>query len=190
MLVFVTENSFILNRLLALFGERVTTQFMSQALGWADNIIIAMVPLGIVTIIVSAIRVGGPVWLKAIVGRAMENRAAAEVELMSSTSHEVSELWNGQWNGQKIIRVAGQAPIVEFICLLSRKDESNDTTPQSSEPQNIETAPFEAISLKDAGREGYMECDGLSNPHKTIANSQAIRSEWSFPASTLPLASY
>lgn len=128
MLVFVTKNSFILNRLLALFGERVTTQFMSQALGWADNIIIAMVPLGIVTIIVSAIRVGGPVWLKAIVGRAMENRAAAEVELMSSTSHEVSELWNGQ----KIVRVAGQAPIVEFICLLSRKDESNDTTPQSS----------------------------------------------------------
>lgn len=186
MLVFVTENSFILNRLLALFGERVTTQFMSQALGWADNIIIAMVPLGIVTIIVSAIRVGGPVWLKAIVGRAMENRAAAEVELMSSTSHEVSELWNGQ----KIVRVAGQAPIVEFICLLSRKDESNGITPQSSEPQNIETAPFEAISLKDAGREGYMECDGLSNPHKTIANSQAIRSEWSFPASTLPLASY
>lgn len=128
MLVFVTENSFTLNRLLALFGERVTTQFMSQALGWADNIIIAMVPLGIVTIIVSAIRVGGPVWLKAIVGRAMENRAAAEVELMSSTSYEVSELWNGQ----KIVRVAGQAPIVEFICLLSRKDESNDTTPQSS----------------------------------------------------------
>lgn len=163
MLVFVTENSFTLNRLLALFGERVTTQFISQALGWADNIIIAMVPLGIVTIIVSAIRVGGPVWLKAIVGRAMENRAAAEVELMSSTSHEVSELWNGQ----KIVRVAGQAPIVEFICLLSRKDESNDTTPQSSEPQNIETASFEAISLKDAVKEGYMECDGLSSLIRT-----------------------
>ncbi|WAO86219.1 Hypothetical protein NCS54_00348500 [Fusarium falciforme] len=46
--------------LLALFGERVTMQFMSQSTGWADNIILAMAPLGIITIIVSAIRVGGP----------------------------------------------------------------------------------------------------------------------------------
>jgi hypothetical protein len=97
-----------------LFGERVTTQFMSQAMGWADNIILAMGPLGIVTIVVSAIRVGGPIWLRAIVGRARENRAAAEEELMSSTSDEVSELWNGQ----KVVRVAGKASIAEFICLL------------------------------------------------------------------------
>lgn len=132
MLVFVTENSFILNRLLALFGERVTTQFMSQALGWADNIIIAMVPLGIVTIIVSAIRVGGPVWLKAIVGRAMENRTAAEVELMSSTSHEVSELWNGQ----KIVRVAGQA--LSWSSYASCHERTNRTI-QLLNPQSHKT---------------------------------------------------
>ena len=29
-------------------------------MGWADNIILAMAPLGVMTIIVGAIRVGGP----------------------------------------------------------------------------------------------------------------------------------
>ncbi len=29
-------------------------QFLSQSLGWADNIILAMAPLGIITIIVAA----------------------------------------------------------------------------------------------------------------------------------------
>ncbi|KAF4486756.1 Ankyrin repeat, PH and SEC7 domain containing protein secG [Colletotrichum fructicola Nara gc5] len=40
-----------LGPLLALFGERVTMQFMSGAMGWADNIILAMAPLGIITAI-------------------------------------------------------------------------------------------------------------------------------------------
>lgn len=100
--------------LLALFGERVTMQFMSQSMGWADNIVLAMAPLGVITIIVSAIRVGGPSWLKALVGRARENLAAAEVELMSSTSNEVCELWNGR----QVVRCMGSAPVVEFMCLL------------------------------------------------------------------------
>ncbi|KAF4425752.1 hypothetical protein CFRS1_v000713 [Colletotrichum fructicola] len=56
-----------LGPLLALFGERVTMQFMSGAMGWADNIILAMAPLGIITAIVGAIRVGGPSWLKAVI---------------------------------------------------------------------------------------------------------------------------
>ncbi|KAK1479442.1 hypothetical protein CABS01_14541 [Colletotrichum abscissum] len=72
-----------LEPLLALFGERVTMQFMSQSLGWADNIVLAMVPLGIITIVISAIRVGGPGFLKALIGRARENLALAEQGLMS-----------------------------------------------------------------------------------------------------------
>lgn len=72
-------------------------------MGWADNIILAMAPLGIITAIVGAIRVGGPSWLKAIIGRARESRAVAEAELMSSTSNDVCELWNGQ----EIVRVMG-----------------------------------------------------------------------------------
>lgn len=55
--------------LLTLFGEQVTKQFLSMSLGWADHILLAMGPLGIITIVVSAIRVSGPRKLKAIVGR-------------------------------------------------------------------------------------------------------------------------
>ncbi|PVH67645.1 hypothetical protein DL98DRAFT_555074 [Cadophora sp. DSE1049] len=87
---------------------------MSQSMGWADNIIVAMAPLGIITAIVGAIRVGGPSWLRAIIGRTGETRAAAETELMSYTSHEVCELWNGQ----EIVRVMGKGLIREFIVLL------------------------------------------------------------------------
>ncbi|KAF4436576.1 ankyrin repeat protein [Fusarium austroafricanum] len=104
--------------ILALFGERVTMQFMSQAMGWADHIILAMAPIGIITAIVGAIRVAGPSWLKAIIGRARESRAIPEAELMSSTSHEVCELWNGH----EIVRVMGKGPIREFI-LLPRVDD-------------------------------------------------------------------
>ncbi|KAF4850525.1 hypothetical protein CGCSCA4_v003757 [Colletotrichum siamense] len=85
-----------LTPLLSLFGERVTTDFMSQAISLADCLLIALAPLGILTIIVSAIRVGGPSWLKSIIGRGRENLSVAEIELMSSTSEESCELWNGR----------------------------------------------------------------------------------------------
>lgn len=94
---------------------------MSQSTGWAENIILAMAPLGIITAIVSAIRVGGPSWLKAIIGRARENRAVAESELMSSTSREVCELWNGR----QIVRVMGEGPIWEFIILSPEGNGNN-----------------------------------------------------------------
>jgi len=84
---------------------------MSESLGWSDNIIFAMAPLGIITAIVGAIRVGGPTWLKAIIGRARENRATAEAELMSSISPEVCEVWDG---GQ-VVRVVGSLPIQELL---------------------------------------------------------------------------
>ncbi|CAH0045102.1 unnamed protein product, partial [Clonostachys solani] len=101
-------------RILALFGERVTMQFLSQAMGFADCVLLAMAPLGILTIIVSAIRVKGPPWLKSIIGRARENLSTAEIELMSSTSREVCELWNGL----NLVRCQGSAEIWQFICLI------------------------------------------------------------------------
>ncbi|KAH7397437.1 hypothetical protein BKA66DRAFT_241867 [Pyrenochaeta sp. MPI-SDFR-AT-0127] len=97
--------------LLTLFGEQVTKQFLSMALGWADNILLAMGPLGVITAVVSAIRIGGVRFMKALVGRARENQATAEVELLSSTSENVSELWNGR----EIVRQLGHAPTKELI---------------------------------------------------------------------------
>jgi hypothetical protein len=93
--------------ILSLFGEQVAQQFMSQSMGWIDTVIFAMAPLGIITAIVGAIRVGGPGWLKTIIGRARENRAMAKVELMSSTSHEMCEMWNGQ----NIVRIMGDSGV-------------------------------------------------------------------------------
>ena len=107
-------------------GEKVTTQFMSQSIGWADNIILAIAPLGVMTIIVGAIRVGGPSWLKAIIGRARESRAVAKAELMFSTSNKVCELWNGG----EVVRVIGAGPIRKFIILLP-EDGDLDTRRQS-----------------------------------------------------------
>lgn len=51
--------------ILAPLGERVTMQFVSQSIGWADQFILAIVPLDVITMIVNAIRVSGPPWLKA-----------------------------------------------------------------------------------------------------------------------------
>lgn len=72
-----------------------------------------MAPLGIITAIVGAIRVGGPRWLKAVIGRARENRSSAELEFMSSTSHEVCELWNGEG----IIRTTGKGVVKQIVFL-------------------------------------------------------------------------
>ena len=58
--------------------------------------VFAMAPLGVLTAIVGAVRVGGPKWLKRLVGRARENFAEVEIELMSSVSKEVCELWDGR----------------------------------------------------------------------------------------------
>jgi len=77
-----------LGPLIALFGEQFARQFMSQSMSWADNVLFACAPLGIIAAVVGAIRVGGPSWLKALIGRARETAATAELDLMSSTSHE------------------------------------------------------------------------------------------------------
>jgi hypothetical protein len=113
-------------------------------MGWADDIILAMAPLGIITAIVAAIRVGGPSWLKAAVGRARENLAVSEAELMSSTSKEVCEVWNGQ----EVVRCMGLAPVAELICLLRYTDDT------MSDPK--EGPAIEVLTLKEAIRKGYI----------------------------------
>lgn len=55
--------------LITLFGDQVTKQFLSQVTGWTDTLVFAMAPAGILTGIVSAIRLGGSNSLKALIGR-------------------------------------------------------------------------------------------------------------------------
>ena len=55
--------------LLTLFGDEVTKQFLANSLWFPDTLLLAIAPLGIMTIIVSAIRVGGSRLMKSIIGR-------------------------------------------------------------------------------------------------------------------------
>lgn len=89
----------------------MTKQFLSESSGIADCILFSMAPLGVITAIVSVIRVAGQPWLKAIVGRGKEGRAQAELEIMSSNSQDVGEMWNGQ----AIVRVLGTPSIYQFV---------------------------------------------------------------------------
>lgn len=59
-----------LTPLLALFGEVVTMQYLSESLTLLDNFIFAMAPLGIITAVISAVRVCGGSSLRAFIGRA------------------------------------------------------------------------------------------------------------------------
>ncbi|KAK4031411.1 hypothetical protein C8A01DRAFT_42127, partial [Parachaetomium inaequale] len=109
--------------LITLFGEQVTKQFLSESVGFLDNLIFGLGPLGILTAVVSAIRLYGRASLKSFIGRAQEAHGIAEAELCSSTSHDVCELWS---NGG-ICRVFGRPKILEFIY----------TRPQPRDPANF-----------------------------------------------------
>src|ERR1700710_460996 len=58
--------------LLTLFGEQPTRQHLSMSLSLADHILLGIAPIGILTIVVSAIRISGSPLLKALVGRSRE----------------------------------------------------------------------------------------------------------------------
>lgn len=106
--------------LLALFGERVAQQFLSEAITeWSDSILFAMAPIGIITTVIGAIRVGGPGWLKALVGRAKESIAVAELELLSSTSSDVCEMWNGA----AVVRIMGSPSILQLVHIVDGQDD-------------------------------------------------------------------
>ena len=96
--------------LLTLFREQVTKQFLSLSMGWAGNVLIAIGPLGIMSILVSAIRVGGMKRLKALIGRARESGVTAEAKLLSSTSVEVCEMW--------IVRAYGSPRTIQLVILF------------------------------------------------------------------------
>ncbi|UKZ83793.1 hypothetical protein TrVFT333_011606 [Trichoderma virens FT-333] len=76
---------------LSLFGEQITKQYLSESITTIDYFIFAMAPMGILTAVVSAIRVCG--------------------KLCSSTSRDVCELYN---NGG-IARVFGRPKILEIV---------------------------------------------------------------------------
>lgn len=100
-------------RVLALFGDQFARQFASESLTLLDHVIFACVPLGIVTALIGAIRVQGPKFAKAFIGRARENRSTVELELMSSTSDNVCEMFSGRG----VVRTLGRPRLKQIIIL-------------------------------------------------------------------------
>ncbi|KAJ5864173.1 uncharacterized protein N7529_006089 [Penicillium soppii] len=96
---------------LSLFGEQITKQYLSESVNAIDYFIFAMAPMGILTGVVSAIRVCGTPSLRAFIGRAQEGAGNAEAELCTSTSRDVCELYNSGG----IARVFGRPKILEVV---------------------------------------------------------------------------
>ena len=111
-----------------------------------------MAPLGILTAVVGAIRVDGANWLKELVGRARETTSGAEIELMSSVSQEVCEVWNGT----SIVRSMGSPQVKQIIHLPAGKE---DFSPESFITMDRKTWSREyelkarCLSAKDTGSE-------------------------------------
>ncbi|KAL5049837.1 hypothetical protein BDW71DRAFT_204528 [Aspergillus fruticulosus] len=143
----------------------ITKQFLSQSMGYADDILLAMAPLGILTCVISAIRVGGRQWLRALVGRARESRATVEMELLSCTSDAICELWSGT----EIVRERGIPQTKEFIY---RKIDQNDG------PADVEGHRI-VFDLKTACQHGIMTGSRprLDDPRTRGVSMEALHAE-------------
>jgi hypothetical protein len=125
-----------------------------------------MVPLGIITLITGAIRVQGMPMAKAFIGRARENRAQVEIELMSSTSGEVCEIFNGS----SIVRAMGKSKIAQFLIFpqqydsLEEKykqfDQGSTNNPPGNKPEDTSCGIH---TLESACAAKLMECEGKYN---------------------------
>ncbi|CUS13152.1 unnamed protein product [Tuber aestivum] len=102
-----------------------------------------MAPLGIIMAITSAVRVGRPNWLKGVVGRAREGEAVAEVELMSSTSHEMRRI-------RRMGRVGRVEPkLFTLKTTIENKISRNDKERRKDHPPGAEeAAPLGVVRKK------------------------------------------
>lgn len=73
--------------------------------------------MGIPAVITAAIRVSGSGFLKGLIGRGRETKACIEKELMSSTSNEVCELFDGE----KVVRLEGTKPLIQELIYAEKK---------------------------------------------------------------------
>ncbi|RPA82272.1 hypothetical protein BJ508DRAFT_208215, partial [Ascobolus immersus RN42] len=149
--------------LLTLFGEQVAKQFMAGSTTWEDHILFAMGPLGIITAIVGAIRIGGPLWLRAIIGRARESQASAEEELTTSTSQDVCEIWNGR----SIIRLVGSPRILQLVYLDLDESKANSKLGPHDRLLTLEAGTRSGLKFEKAQDIGT---DGIASPRLCAPN--------------------
>lgn len=125
---------------------------------WLDHLIFAAVPLGILTALFGAIRVQGPKIARSFIGRARETRAAAEIALMSSTSQEVCEMFNGQG----FVRTMGRPVMAQIIIFPDLYDKAK-SDPYRDRTCGIYTLQ-DAVEVRDSGPPGVMTYRGMLTP--------------------------
>lgn len=164
-----------LGPLIALFGDSMTKQFLSESTTFLDYFIFAMCPIGIITTIVSAIRLCGHSSLRAFIGRSQEGNGVIEAELCTSTSRDVCELFSGGG----IARVLGRPTILELVLVKEKKP--NCTTGlyilrQLFQDMPKTTSPW--TRLKDS--QGQLS-SSASNPPNLSLNVGIVKQEdWKF----------
>ncbi|KAF4924056.1 hypothetical protein CGCVW01_v004329 [Colletotrichum viniferum] len=151
-----------LGPLLALFGEQMTKQYISESTTYYDYFMFGMGPIGVITTIVSTIRLCGPASLRAFIGRSQEGNSAIEAELCTSTSRDVCEVFN---NGG-ITRVLGRPKLLELIHV----------------PKNYLTyAPYHRNMNHDTGL--YLFGDFVEDAEHSHHPGPATQPEWSLSVS-------
>jgi hypothetical protein len=99
--------------ILSIFGQDLTNTFLRESLSWSDYIIFAVGPLGIIWVLTAILKTIGPEKLKKYIQNSYDE-PLIEQALMSSTSSEVCELWNGR----EVVRLIRKAPrIREFFVI-------------------------------------------------------------------------
>ncbi|MBE3043776.1 hypothetical protein IMZ48_14625, partial [Candidatus Bathyarchaeota archaeon] len=158
--------------LVALFGEQATKQFLSESTTRLDTFIFAMAPLGILTAVVSAIRVCGGPSLRAFIGRAKEGGGVAEAELCSSTSRDVCELYH---NGA-IVRVFGRPKILEIV--HDRGADIPDVGDSKTTPECGIYSFQDYIKTPLATTSGWMEAKPIGWKKIVKRSWEGIRARW------------
>lgn len=144
--------------LISLFGENPTKQYLSECLTILDIVIFSMAPLGVITAVVSAIRVCGTPSLRAFVGRAQEGAGTVEAELCSSTSRDVCELYT---NGG-IARVFGRPKLLEVV--HDPKYSGNAFHPTDGSKPTAGIYSFQRYIETERGRQEWNETQKRNKP--------------------------
>ncbi|PMD64276.1 uncharacterized protein K444DRAFT_714174 [Hyaloscypha bicolor E] len=150
--------------LLVLFGDETTKQFLSTSMGWADNMLLAICPIGIMTIIISAIRISGNTFLKSVISRARDSADEEEKELLSSTSATVREIWDGH----RVVRQTGEPTTLELILISNWKE---------PKPEGYQRPPFKnALNPLDEVLYAVSGSKlGLDDPYRGTVNPDVRR---------------
>jgi hypothetical protein len=133
-----------------------------------------MVPLGIITMVTGAIRVAGPRMARSFIGRARENRALAEIQLMSSTSGEVCEMFNGK----SIVRAMGTPKISQFLIFPdiynTLENRFKDFDKPCAGPRKNTRSPEDAELLKEATPPKDTSC-GIHSVLTAVEAEEGVR---------------